>query len=196
MIPQDIENRIVKESLVRKFAQITLFILGILVLIHAGCGKNAEEEKSYDILTKTADKMTIVYLEHTGPYDRMGDVFARIGEYAAAKELTGDVVGIYFDDPTVVPGEKQRSQIGILVTEGIMPDSDLHILEIPEQKVVYAILRGPYGGIANEYPYIVQWAKKKGYSISGPLMEIYWEAGPDIPPEELVTEVRIPIKEK
>lgn len=179
----------------RRIAQIGLLILGILGLIYSGCCKNAEEEKSYDFRTKTADKMTIVYLEHTGPYDRMSDVFARIGEYAAAKELTGDMVGIYFDDPTVVPGEKQRSQIGIAVPESTIADSGIHVLEIPEQKVVYAILRGPYGEIANEYPYIMQWAKKKGYSISGPLMEIYWEAGPDIPPEELVTEVRIPIKE-
>jgi AraC family transcriptional regulator len=196
MMPQDGEKGTGKESLVRKIVQIALFILGILVLIHSGCEKNAEEEKSYDILTKTADKMTLVYLEHTGPYDRMGDVFARIGEYAAAKELTGDVIGIYFDDPAVVPGEKQRSQIGIVVPEGIMPDSGLSLQEIPEQMVVYAILKGPYGEIANEYPHIMQWAEKKGYSISGPLMEIYLEVGPDIPPQELVTEVRIPIKEQ
>jgi AraC family transcriptional regulator len=188
-------NCIWKESLVRKFVKITLFLLGILVLMYSGCGKKAEEEKTYDFLTKTADKMTIIYLEHTGPYDRMGDVFARIGEYAAAKELTGDVVGIYFDDPAVVPGEKQRSRIGLAVPESTIADSGLHVQAIPEQKVVYAILRGPYGGIANEYPYIVQWAEKKGYKIDGPLMEIYLEVGPDIPPEELVTEVRIPIKE-
>ncbi len=170
-------------------------ILGIAVLIQLGCGKRVEEGRSYEIRLKTTEKMILVCLEHTGSYDRMGEVFARMGEYAAQKALTGDVVGIYYDNPAQVPAEQLRSEIGIAVPQGTVPDSGYNLLEIPEQKVVYAILRGPYGEIAKEYPYMMQWIEEKGYQASGPLMEIYLEAGPDIPPEELVTEVRIPIKE-
>jgi AraC family transcriptional regulator len=178
-----------------RFLSSGLVVMGIATLISLGCAKKGQEKKSYEIRIKNADVMTLVYLEHTGPYDRMGDVFARVGEYAAHKRLTGDIVGLYFDDPTQVPAERLTARVGITVPQGTVPDSGFGVEEIPAQEVVYAILKGPYEEIAKEYPYMMQWAEEKGYQVSGPLMEIYLEAGPDVPPEQLVTEVRIPVKE-
>ena len=178
-----------------RFVRIGLSVTGMAVLLHLACTQPAEEKKPYDIRVKTAEKMTLFCLEHTGPYDRMGEVFARLGEYAARKGLTGDVVGIYFDDPTQVPAEQLKALVGMVVPDGTMPDSGFKLQEIPAQEVVYAILKGPYEEIAKEYPYMMEWAKTKGYQVNGPLMEIYLEAGPDVSPEQLVTEVRIPIKE-
>jgi DNA gyrase inhibitor GyrI len=100
-----------------------ILILGILALLQLGCEKKAEEKKPYQIRTKTAEKMTICYLEHLGPYDQMGDLFAQLGGYAAEKGLTGDVVGIYYDDPAEVPAASLRSEIGVGVTEGFVADS-------------------------------------------------------------------------
>jgi AraC family transcriptional regulator len=179
----------------KSFLRIGLLVAGAAALIGIGCAKKAQEKKSYEIRVKNTDAMTLVYLDYTGPYDRMGDVFARVGEYAATKGLSGDIVGIYFDDPTQVPAERLRARVGITVPQGTVADSGFGVEEIPAQEVVYAILKGPYDEIAKEYPHIMQWAKEKGYQVSGPLMEIYLEAGPEVPPEQLVTEVRIPIKE-
>ncbi len=173
---------------------VTWVIPGIFVLTQLGCEKKAEEKKPYEILTKSTEKMTICYLEHTGPYDQVGALFAQLGEYAAKKELKGEMLGLYYDDPAKVPAESLRAEIGIVVPEGFMPDSGYGVQEIPARKVVYAILKGPYAEIAKEYPYIQKWIEKEGYKISGPIMEIYLEAGPDVPPEELVTEVQFPVE--
>ena len=180
----------------RKLFQISwlILILGIFVLSQLGCQKKAEEKKSYEILTKTTEKMTICYLEHVGPYDQVGALFGQLGEYAAKKQFTGEMVGIYYDDPATVAAENLRSEIGIVVPEGFMPDSGYGVQEIPAQKVVYAILKGPYAEIVKEYPYIKQWIEEKGYKISGPAMEIYLEAGPGVPPEQMVTEVQFPME--
>jgi len=171
-----------------------ILILGIFVLTQVGCEKKAEEKKPYEILTKTTERVAICYLEHVGPYDQMGSLFSQLGGYAAGKQLTGEMVGIYYDDPATVPAENLRSEIGIVVPDGFMPDSGYGVQEVPAQKVVYAILKGPYAEIAKEYPYIMEWMEKKGYKITGPVMEIYLEADPDVPPEQLVTEVRFPIE--
>jgi len=178
----------------KRFFLVTWVILGVFVLTQLGCEKKVEEKKPYEILTKTTEKITICYLEHVGSYDRVGALFGQLGEYAAKKELAGEMVGIYYDDPAIVPAEGLRSEIGIVVPEGFMPDSGYGVQEIPAQKVVYAILKGPYTEIAKEYPYIVKWMEDKGYKRNGPVMEIYLEAGPDVPPEQLVTEVQFPIK--
>ena len=58
------------------------------------------------------------------------------------------------------------------------------------------MLKGPYEEIAEDYKKIFIWANKNDYRITGPLMEIYLKGGPEVPPEEYLTEVRLPIMKK
>jgi AraC family transcriptional regulator len=171
-------------------------IIIVSVLSMLGCEKKAEDKKPYRILTKNVEKMTLCYLEHVGPYDQMGALFAQLGEYAAKKQLAGEIVGIYYDDPDMVAAENLKSEIGVVVPDGFEPDSGYKIQEVPSRRVVYAILKGPYEEIAQEYDHIQEWIEDKEYKVIGPVMEIYLEVGPDVPPEQLVTEVQIPIEEQ
>jgi AraC family transcriptional regulator len=177
-----------------------LLVLGFFVFAHNGCEKKAEEEKveekkGYQILTKMADKMTIVYVEHVGPYQELGPVFGQLSAYAEKKGLELNLVGFYYDDPATVPAESLRCELGIQLKEAIEPDSGYLVKEIPSHSVVYAIMRGPYDEIAMEYPDIMKWMEEKGLRMAGPITEIYLEGGPDCPPEQLVTEVRFPVEE-
>ena len=184
-----------------KFYKLSLvvFVLSFFVFAQSGCQKKAEEKKveekkEYEILTKTADKMTIVYVEHMGPYDQLGPVFGQLAVYAIEKGLTLNFVGFYYDDPATVPAESLRCELGIQVGEGFEPDSGYMVKEIPAHKVVYAIMKGPYDKIALEYPNIMKWMGEKGYKMTGPVTEIYLEGGEDVPPEQLVTEVQFPVE--
>jgi AraC family transcriptional regulator len=184
-----------------KFGRLTLLVLvlSLFVFVQLGCQKKAEEKKveekkGYEILTKTADKMTIVYVEHVGPYDQLEPIFGQLAAYAIKKNLALNVVGLYYDDPDEVPAESLRCELGVQVEEGFQPDSGYMVKEIPAHKVVYAVMKGPYDKIAMEYPNIMDWMEEKGYQMNGPITEIYLEAGPDIPPEQLVTEVQFPVE--
>jgi effector-binding domain-containing protein len=168
-------------------------IVGAFLVVQAGCGRKTEK-KPYEILTKTSDAMTLLYFDHTGPYDQIGITLNQLAEYAAKKGIEGNMVGIWLDNPEAVLPESLKSEIGIVVPYGFMPDSGYGIEEIPARKVVYAILRGPYAEITKEYPYIMKWIKEKRYRVSGPITEIYLEAGPKVPPAQLVTEVQFPIE--
>lgn len=172
---------------------LVILIIGMLIITQAGCGGKTEK-KPYEILTKTSEEMTLLYFEHTGPYDQIGGTLNQLAEYAAKKGIEGNMVGIYLDDQEVVRPESLRSEIGIMVPYGFMPDSGYGIQEIPARKVVYAILKGPYAEITKEYPYIMEWMKKKGYKMNAPMTEIYLEGGPNVPPTQLVTEVQFPIE--
>ncbi|MFQ6003383.1 MAG: GyrI-like domain-containing protein [Candidatus Zixiibacteriota bacterium] len=184
-----------------KFYRLYLLVvvLSFFLFAQTGCQKKTEaekveEKKEYEILTKMAEKMTIVYVEHVGPYDQLGPVFGQLATYAREKGLALDMVGLYYDNPAFVPEESLRCELGIRVEEGFEPDSGFMVKEIPTHKVVYAIMRGPYDKIAMEYPNIMKWMEEKGYKMRGPLIEIYLEGGPDVPPEQLVTEVQFPIE--
>ena len=179
----------------KKILQVAFLILLITTLIftQAGCGKRVEK-KPYEILIKNTETITIVYLEHTGSYDQMVPLFGQLGGYAAQKGIAGNMVGIYYDDPNVIRAESLRSEIGFVIPDGFMPDSGYGIQTIPSRKVVYAILKGPYDKIASEYDYIKVWIAKKGYKMNGAVTEIYLEGGPNIPPEQYVTEVQFPVE--
>lgn len=184
-----------------KFCKLSLlvFVLSFFVFVQIGCEKKAEEKKveekkEYEILTKMVNKMTIVYVEHVGPYEQLGPIFGQLAAYAGEKGLSFNMVGLYYDDPAVVPAESLRCELGIQVGEGFEPDSGYMVKEIPAHKVVYAVMKGPYDKIALEYPNIMKWIEEKGYKLTGPVIEIYLEGGPDVPPEQLVTEVQFPIE--
>jgi DNA gyrase inhibitor GyrI len=174
---------------------LIVLVLALFVFSQMGCQKKAEERGPFEILTKTTDQMTIIYLDHVGPYDETGPLFGQIAEYATEKQLAGEIVGIYYDDAATVAPENLRCEIGIAVPEGTTPDSGFGIQEMPARTVAYATFKGPYDKIAEEYPYMYEWMEKKGYKVAGALMEVYLKGGPGIPPEELITEVRIPYTE-
>lgn len=167
--------------------------MGLLIVIQTGCGGKSEK-KPYEILTKTTEEMTLLYFEHTGPYDQIGTTLNQLADYATKKGIDGNMVGIWLDNPEAVIPESLKSEIGVVVPYGYMPDSGYGIQEIPARKVVYAILKGPYPEITKEYPYIREWIKDKGYKLSAPVTEIYLEAGPNVPPVQLVTEVQFPVE--
>lgn len=169
------------------------FVLSFFVFAQMGCQRKAEE-KGYEILTKTMDKMTIVYVEHMGSYDQLKAVFGKLSAYAEERGLAGNMVGLYYDTPGIVPEESLRCELGIQVQEGFEPDSGYGVKVIPAHHVVYAIMKGPYEKIALEYPNIMKWMEEKGYNMAGSVTEIYLEGGPDVPPEQLVTEVQFPME--
>jgi len=176
-----------------RLAQL-VFVLALFIFAQMGCQKKTEEKRGYEILTKTAEKMTMAYVQHVGSYNQLGPIFEQLAIYTKEKGLSGYMLGFYYDDPTTVPEESLRCEVGIQVEEGFKPDSGYMVKEIPAHKVVYAILKGPYDKIALEYPNITKWIDEKGYKVTGPLTEIYLEAGPGIPPEEQVTEVQFPVE--
>ena len=169
------------------------FVLSFFVFAQMGCQRKTEEKK-YEILTKTMDKMTIAYVERVGSYDQLEPILGQLAAYAQKKGLTGNMVGLYYDDPDVIPEESLRCELGIQVKEGFKPDSGYLVKEIPAHHVVYAIMRGPYEKIALEYPNIRKWMEEKRYKMSGPVTEIYLEGGPSVPPEQFVTEVQFPVE--
>jgi effector-binding domain-containing protein len=170
----------------------------VLFLLIIGCAKKEEKEiqPQLDIKIKTTEKVNFAYLENTGSYAELSPVFGQVMQYVMEKGISGMPMGIYYDDPAVVLEESLRCEIGMPVPEDFKPDPPFQVKEIPSQEVVYAVLKGPYDKIAEEYVKIIAWAQEKGYVITGPVTEIYLEGGEGIPESEFLTEVRFPVSKR
>jgi len=181
----------------RLFKAATLLALFLIVpgAMLFGVQEKKAEKPLIAVKIKTTTPMSIAYLEHKGSYSELTPVFNKVMSYAMQKnlELAGPPVGIYYDDPDQVPASELRCEIGVQVKGKPEVDPPFRVKEIPSQEVGYALLKGPYEKIALHYPEIINSLVAQGYKIVGPIIEIYRVSGPNIQPEEYLTEVWFPV---
>lgn len=175
-----------------------LAVLSIaLLFLTIGCGSKKEAGTvGLDINVKETSSIRFAYLENVGPYDAIGERFTEIGAMAAQQQLSGNIIGVFFSDPEKVPAEQLRCELGIQVPPEFEAPEGFKVREIQARTVACTVLKGPYEEIAEDYKKILIWVGKNDYRIAGPLMEIYLKGGPEVPPEECLTEIRIPIMKK
>jgi len=180
-----------------RIQKMSLFFLSFFFVLLITCAEKEEKkaEPQLEIKVKTTEKVRFLYLENMGSYAQLGPVFGQVMQYSMGKGISGMLMGIFYDDPASVPEESLRCEIGIPVPEDFEPDSPFKVKEIPSQQVAYAVLKGPYDQIAQEYGKIMAWAEEQGYVIVGPVVEVYLKGGEGVPESEYLTEVRFPIAE-
>jgi AraC family transcriptional regulator len=178
------------------FSRTFVVLLIAAVFLSTGCGKKKEAATGLDIEVKQVEPIRFCYIDNVGPYDQIGDKFAQIGAMMAQHQVSGHVIGLFFDDPARVAPEECRSQLGIQVPEEFAAPEGYQIKEIPGGSFATVTMTGPYERIAKEYKSIFAWIGKHNYQIAGPFMEIYLKGGPDVPPQEYLTEVRVMVAPK
>ncbi len=136
---------------------------------------------------------------HRGAYYEIGKAFEKVGNIFTARELwphARGMVGVYHDDVTAVPEAELNSHAGVVVEEGFdMPDvlEDLHLA--PGRTAVMHY-KGPYAGLRAAYDYLYGvWLPKSG-EVPGdaPPFEVYLNSPMDTPPDELLTDVCVPLR--
>ena len=69
---------------------------------------------------KNMPALRVATVQHIGPYNRISDAFATLGQIAGPANLLGPnstMLAIYHDDPETTPEAKLRSAAGITVAK-------------------------------------------------------------------------------
>lgn len=76
-----------------------------------------ETSKTFEIEIKELPEMHLVYYEFTGAYPAAMEKFEDLMKYLMANSIAlgPHSMGIFYDDPAVVPENELRSEIGFLV---------------------------------------------------------------------------------
>ncbi len=153
----------------------------------------------YDVQIKDLPRRRIAALAHTGPYDRIGDAFGRISTLLTEKEMwpkVGKMVGIYHDDPGEVAQENLRSHAGFELAKGARAAKGLEIVTLQAGRAAVLTLGGPYAEIPGAYHYLYRtWLPTVGeVHFGAPTYEIYLNSPMDTAPENLLTEICVPLK--
>ncbi len=182
-----------------------VFLASLALFLVLGCAEKAPEAEKAPKVEKPAEKVAVTLkkidevrvacLERTGPYEKVGDSFGELMAWMGSKGVkpVGPPMGTYYDDPTVTPPDKTRYEVCMPVAEGVEGDETVKVKVIPSQDVASTRYKGPWEKVAPTYLKLFAWIEENGYKSAGPPTEVYLNSPKEVKPEELLTDIRVPV---
>jgi effector-binding domain-containing protein len=109
-------------------------------------------------------------------------------------KVVGPLMTIYHDHE--YKEEDADMEVAIPVTGRVtVTDPAMEVRNIPPQHVLSMIHKGPYETISQAYAKFGEYMAKKGYEYAGAPMELYLSDPQKTPPDEIMTEMQVPVRE-
>ena len=142
---------------------------------------------------------SVVFMRHLGPYNQVGETWDKLCCWAGPHGLMGPntiFIGLSYDDPEVTPPDKIRYDACLTMDRPVQPEGEVGVQDIGGGDYAVTTHRGPYEKLAETYAMLCgQWVPSKGREIrSAPSIEIYRNSPHDTKPEDLVTDVHVPLQ--
>ncbi|WP_394820698.1 GyrI-like domain-containing protein [Pendulispora albinea] len=152
-----------------------------------------------NVVIKHTPTRKIAFIRHIGPYQDVGPTFARLMTWAGPKGLLGPgatVVGVPCDNPKVTPKSELRYDAGVVVADDFKGDDEVGVRELPGGEHAVVCHEGPYSELPKAYDFLVGvWLPASGRQMgAAPPYEVYLRDASTTPPEELRTEIYLPLK--
>ncbi|MCX6566760.1 MAG: GyrI-like domain-containing protein [Candidatus Aminicenantes bacterium] len=151
-----------------------------------------------DVQIKDQMPFVYAYLECSGSFSQIS---GKIGEFMNAYFGQGlnpseALFAIYFNTPGQVPEAELKWLIGMPVSADVTPAAPLQKGEFKYPKVASCIHIGPYEKVGETYAKMMAYISQNGWNIAGPAMEWYLDNPMAVAPENLRTEVILPVEKK
>lgn len=157
------------------------------------------EQEMYNVDMKTHPARRLLALPHKGPYMEVGKAFEALVATISARNRWPDVrgmVGVYYDDPSAVAEADLRSHAGVIVTDMAAGEDGLEEVTLAGGRFAVLHFKGPYAGLPKAYLYLYgAWLSASGEEPrNAPSFEVYLNDPGDTAPEELLTDICMPIE--
>ncbi len=152
-----------------------------------------------DVTIHLLEPLRVGSLLHVGPYHEIGPAFEKLAGIAGQAGLFGQpgvaMLGIYHDDPNTTPPNELRSHAAATVPEGTPVPEGLEEMVVPAGRYACYTHVGPYEGLPGAWQRLVgEWLPESGETWgTGASLERYLNDPGQVPPEQLRTELRIPL---
>ena len=121
----------------------------------------------------------------------MGEAFETLMRHAGATgtQLAGPPFSLYPE----MPGEEFTFLVGMPVAPGAVAGDDVALEELPAVEAATLLYKGPYDGMEPSWRRLMEWTATGGRHPGGPLREIYLSDPDTVAPEDLLTELVVPL---
>jgi AraC family transcriptional regulator len=159
---------------------------------------NGKTKAMFNVTLRKIAPIALVGVRHTGSYMQISKAFEMLFGTLYARGLAEPqmrMIGVYFDDPDLVPAEQLRSIACVACDSTIAIEPPLEALLLDGGE--YAVLRhkGPYADMHKAYQWLyAEWLPTSGRQLRDGLMfEDYLNNPRDVAPTALLTEIHMPL---
>jgi AraC family transcriptional regulator len=146
------------------------------------------------------DPIPVVMIRHRGSYEGLGPVFEQLWQWVEMQQVPVQrTIGIYWDNPEFVPEQELRSAACVEVPAGYQVSYRQGLALEPDEIAggSYATTRfvGPYEELEPVWSNLTNYVERTlGRKISeNPAFEVYVNDASDTPPDQLITELYMPL---
>jgi AraC family transcriptional regulator len=172
--------------------------------VHFGPGMSlqpmrfATGEPTMKVTIEEMPTLRVATVAHLGPYNRISEAFQRLAGIAGSAGLLRDeamMLAIYYDDPETTPAEELHSDAGLTVPDGAYLPSEVIERRLPAGQYARATHVGPYTTLGDTWARMMgEWLPRSGHRVgNGPTYEVYRNNPSNTRPEELRTDLYVPI---
>lgn len=136
---------------------------------------------------------------HTGPYPEIGGAFQKLNGILAARNLyplIRGMIAVYHDAPGSMPEAQMRSHAAVLIGDEFPTDiEEMEALDLIGGKHAVMAHKGPYATLGAAYEWLYgKWLPQSGEEPrDAPPIEFYLNNPQDTAPDELRTDIRVPL---
>ena len=151
---------------------------------------------------KKTEPMVAAYISKKGPYSQISESFGQLYGWIGERSYipAGPPFGVYYNAPGQVAESELQWELGSPLAGDVEPmgpgDQGLGVRRIEALEVAALTHKGPYDTVGGTWGQLGAWIMENGYEIAGPGWEVYLSDPGSTPPEELLTEIRFPVKKK
>ncbi|MGL4239302.1 AraC family transcriptional regulator [Tabrizicola sp.] len=153
----------------------------------------------HPVTIRTEPPLHLAAVPHKGPYFEISRAFQKLSAVMASRDLfrkSGRMVGVFYDDPQSVPAPELRSHAAFELTGKADLSDPLEAVSLPGGRHAVLTYKGPYAGLPAAYDQLYgAWLPGSGEEpAETPSFEVYLNSPMDTAPEDLVTELHLPLK--
>ncbi len=154
----------------------------------------------YPVTIRTEAPIRLAALPHKGAYFEISRAFQKLSAVMASRDLfrnAGRMIAVFYDDPQSTPEADLRSHAGFEITRRSDLSAPLEDVTLPGGRQAVLTYKGPYAGLPAAYDELFGiWLPASGEEPADtPSFEVYLNSPMDVAPEDLVTELHLPLKD-
>jgi len=152
-----------------------------------------------EVTIQDATPFSYAYLEGKGSYAQIpGKVNEFMGAFFKQGLMpAGNFFGMYLNSPGQVKEEELVWRLAFPVAADAVVAAPLLKGECRATKIAVLLHAGSYDKVGEAYGKIFAFIEAQGFMIAGPVMEQYLDQNPQaVKPEELRTEIHVPVEKK
>jgi AraC family transcriptional regulator len=143
----------------------------------------------------------VVGIRKTGTYILIPELLMKVYEYTVKKKMViaGPPLFLCHEispEAVMAANEKGTATVEVAwpVSGTVKGSRDMKVYELPGGKMVHTVHRGPYESCEPTYLKIFTRIETQGLNISGPIREVYPNDPRVVRPEEIITEIFVPVQ--